>query len=232
MGDLNLTAFQSRVLLALGNAQTSHPVVAAGLHTQAINDAANDLIRRFPDHFPEHTDVTWTLGPTTVGLNSIALPDNLNVIVTVRHSNGTTITSGNWTSVEEEVVAETDAETIGLLNKDSTVTGYPKLFARKGTNLIYHPTTRTGYTTTFRLYGMSGETRLSAGGDTFRMNRDFDEAVVLLGAAKLARIIGYTERADELEMAAERKVGRGLSVVNFEAPPSCIVSPFDFGRCD
>lgn len=222
MGDLNLGQLQGAVLRAVGNVQTDHPVIAAGDHTRCINDAANDLCRLFPDRFPEHNARTWTDGPTVLGDNAIALPSNLLTLDRVTHSDGATITLGDWSSIEERIVTQSTVETIGILDKASDVTGYPILWARQGTSLLYYPTTRTGFLTTFNLYGMSREEPLVAGGDVFRFDRDFDEAVVLLGAAKLARIIGYTERAAELEVAAKRKIGEGLSVILYEAPVTFI----------
>ena len=216
MGDLNLGQYQSAVRRALDNLRAGHPAIVAGDHTRCINDAANDLIRWYPNHFPEHHNRTWTDGPTTVSANSIALPSNLIELQRVVHSNGATITSGDWSSTKEVLVSPITAETIGLAAKSSTQPGYPTLWDRKGYNLLYWPTTRTGYTTTFRFYGISGETRLSAGGDTFRMHRDFDQAIILLGASKLAVVIGWTERALELEAAARRVVTSGKSVVGRE----------------
>jgi len=230
MGDLTLSQYQTRVLLALKNVRSTHPAVVAGLHTQAINDAANDLVRTYPDRFPEHNDNSWTLGPTIVGENKIALPDNLLVIGAVRSADSTTDPAG-WEDTDERVVSRVSTQTIGLLDKASSDTGYPNLWDRKGTNLIYYPTTRTGYTTYLRVYGLAGETRLSAAGSTFRLHRDYDEAVVLFAAAKLARMLGFTERADELEAAAKRKMGDGISVVNEEAAPMVLRSSLDFGGC-
>ena len=77
MGDLTLTQYRTRVLLALDNLSSDHPVVSGDLHTQAINDAANDLVREYPDLFPEHgANRTWTTGPTVAGDNAFALPTN------------------------------------------------------------------------------------------------------------------------------------------------------------
>lgn len=217
MGDLNLTALKSAVLRTLANVQADHPMVAAGDDVRCINDAANDLIRWYPLHFPEHAKSrSWTDGPTVAGSNKVALPDNLVVLERVVHSNGATITSGDWSAAREQFMAPFTVETIGLLEKSNTRTGFPTLWDRKVTELVYYPTTQAGFETTFRFYGISGETPLSAGGDTFRMHRDFDPIVVLLGASKLAMLIGYTERAVELETAARRAMTSGRGVVGRE----------------
>lgn len=219
MGDLTLANYQTRVLLALGNLDTDHPVISGGLHTTAINDAANDLIRMYPERFPEHNDNTWTLGPTTVGLNTIALPSNLLVIEKVNRSDDA-VPAGSppsdWTSIKELLVSQLNTHTIGMSKKDSDVDGYPMSWDRKATNLLYWPTTRTGYTTYFRIYGLAGEERISAAGATFRMHRDYDEAIILFAASKVATLIGRPKRSAELEAAARRKVEGGLGVVNEE----------------
>ena len=219
MGDLTLANYQARVLLLNNNLPTTDPYAVAGLHTQAINDAANDLVRDYPDLFPEHgANRTWTQGPTIVGDNAIAIPDNVLTLHRLVHSNGETITNGDWSSVAEIFVPPISAEVIGLQNKDSSVVGYPTEWDRKGNQIYYYPTTRTGYETTFRLYGTSNETRLTASGDTFRIHRDYDESVVVLGSSKFARVIGDTARADELEAQVRRRLGppRPLKPLNKE----------------
>ena len=228
MGNMNLGQMQAAVLRALDNLRSNHPMVVAGDHTRCINDAAADVIRLFPERFVEHHDRSWTTGPTAVSADLISLPNNLLVLQKVRHSDGATITAGDWSSIEEKVVSHVSVETIGLLNKVTTIADYPRLYDRKGTNLLYHPTTRTGFTTTFRFYGISRETPISAAGDTFRMDRDFDEVIVLLGAAKLARLIGYSDRAVELETAAKRRVGEGISVTLHEAGTHVIEPIWNF----
>jgi len=218
MGDLTLAQYQSRVLLLLNNTRTTHPAVVAGLHTQAINDAANDLIRMYPNRFPEHNGNSWTIGPTTVGDNLVALPSNLLAIDRVHHSQDATITPSDpdtWNTVQERYVAPITKGTIGLLSKSAS-TGYPTLWDRKSTNLLYFPTTATGYATYFRIYGLAGELKLSAAGDTFRLHRDFDEAVTLLAASKFAEVIGQPERSFELEASTKRKMTGGMSVTGRE----------------
>lgn len=217
MGNLNLGQYETAVLGALDGLRANHPLVVANEHTRCINDAANDLIRWFPNHFPEHKKKrTWSTGPTTVGENQIALPENLNVLERVVHSGGETITDGDWTAVRERYMAPFTTETIGLLDKSTSRTGYPTLWDRKGVNLIYFPTTQTGFTTTFRFYGSSGEIRLTASGDTFRMNRDFDQVIILLAASKMAMLVGYLDRSIALETAARRIMTSGQSVVGRE----------------
>lgn len=216
MGDLTRADYQERVLLALKNLRSSSPVVSAGIHTDAINHAVNRLIRMAPDMFPEHNNNSWTQGPTTVGANSIALPENLLVLRDVRCSDATVITNGDWSSVKERVVPIVDTDTIGLLSKDSSVTGYPRVCDRKGNSLIYWPTTRTGYTTYLRFYGIAGEAALTADGSTFRTHRDFDAAIVFLAAEEVATYLGWTERAKELYAAAEAALATSANILGKE----------------
>lgn len=223
---MTLAQYQTRVLLALGNLSTAHPVISTGMHTSAINDAANDLIRWYPDRFPEHNDNSWTLGPTVVGENKITLIDTgltyttILVIDKVRRpkdEDAATDPAG-WEDTQEVVVSHTDVATIGLQTKESSDTGYPRLYDRKGNYLMYHPPTRTGYTSYLRVYGLAGEVRLVGASDTFRMAPDFDEAVILLAASKVANFMpGRAARSMELEAAARRKMTDGLSVINRES---------------
>lgn len=231
MSTMTLAQYQTRVLLALGNLSTAHPVISATMHTSAINDAANDLIRWYPDRFPEHSDNSWTLGPTVVGENKISLFDTgltystILVIDKVRRpkdEDATTDPAG-WEDTQEMVVSHTDVSTIGLQAKESSDSGYPRLYDRKGNYLMYHPTTRTGYTTYLRIYGLAGEVRLVGASETFRIGPDFDEAVILLAAAKVAMFMpGRAARSMELEAAARRKMTDGLSVINRESDDRAI----------
>lgn len=216
MGDLTRAEYQTRVLLALKNLRTTHPAIAAGVHTEAINHAANRLIRMAPDMFPEHYNNSWTQGATTVGANTIALPENMLVLRDVRCSDETVITAGDWSGAQERVVPIVGADTIGLLNKDATLTGYPRLCDRKGTNLIYWPTTRTGYTTYLRFYGIAGEAALTADGSTFRTHKDWDAAIVLLAAEEVATYLGWIDRAKELLAAAKEHLGSSANILGKE----------------
>lgn len=232
MGDYNLTGYQNLVIGMIDELESDNPRVVAGDHTDCINWAANNLIRMFPDRFPEHQDNTWVSGPTTVSYNYLAIADNILAIDCVNQTEGATVsavTPGlSLAGIAEEPVAKTNAGIIALLNKSTTTTGYPKLWARQGTNLLYHPTTQTGYTTTFIIHGLAGEVPLSSGGATFRLHRDYDEIVALLAAAKMARICGFTDRSMELNDAAKRTLGEMFSVPNYEAPMMVIGSEFEF----
>lgn len=231
MGDLTLSDFQEQVLLVLGNIPSAHPVIAAGMHTKAINDAANDLIRIYPEKFPEHQNNSWTTGLTTVGENKIALPDNMLVLERVQRpvdADATTNPAG-WEDTNEMVVSKAEAWQIGIMSKESSDTGYPRLYVRSGSDLLYHPPTRTGFTTYLRIYGLAGEERLSAPGETFLMHRDFDEAIVLFAASKVAMLIpGMMERSRELKAEVRDKMAGGLSVVGREAVTMCMQG-LDFG---
>lgn len=220
MGNLNLSQYQAAVLRAAGNIRASVPAVLAGDHTRSINWAANQLIREYPEHFIEHLDNSWTLGPTEVGKNKIALADNVLIIDAVRTSDDATIDTtdsdtlaASWASTPEKILYPTSIERIGILNKAATTTGYPRRWARYGKALMYNPTTRTGYTTYLHIHGMAGEIPLTAAGNTFRLHYDYDEAVITKAAARFARIIGQKERADELEADVKRMMQEGVNIV-------------------
>jgi hypothetical protein len=214
MGDLTRAEYQERVLLALKNLRSTHPVVTAGIHTDAINHAVNRLIRMAPDMFPEHNNNSWTQGPTTVGDNLIALPENLLVLREVRSADSST--SPTWEDTKERVVPIVDTDTIGLLGKETTQAGYPRICDRKGTNLIYWPTTRTGYTTYLRFYGIAGEAALTADGETFRTHEHWDAAIVFLAAEEVATYLGWTDRAKELLAAAKEHLGSSANILGKE----------------
>lgn len=219
MGTLTKADFESRVLLTLRNLPPEHPIIAAGMHTTAINNAPNRLIRENPDLFPEHHNRSWTIGPTevpsagppVVSGNRVPLPGNLYELHEVRRNDSDT-DPGTWASTTEYIVTmpQNAVALIGQLAKDSTVTGFPTICGRKDSDLYYFPTTRADFECYFRLYGTSCESALVDSGDTFLMHRDWDQAIVLMAASEVAEAIGWTERAQELlAMAGTRIKARG-----------------------
>lgn len=240
MSDMTLADYQAEVLLTLGNLSTSHPLIARGMHTRAINAAADDLIRWYPDRFPEHNDNSWTIGPTVAGENKVTLLDStlgystILVIDKVHRPEDSAASTDpdGWEDTQEVPVSHSDVSTIGLMTKSASDTGYPSLYDRKGNYLIYHPTTRAGYESYLRVYGLAGEVHLVAAGDTFRMAANFDEALTLLAASKVAMYMpGRMQRSTELEAAARRKMTDGLSVTNRELD-DLAVEGFGFGSGD
>lgn len=218
MGALTKAEYEERVKLACGNVPAAHPIIAAGMHTTAINNAPNWLIRANRDLFPEHNDNSWTIGPTAAGDDSVAIPANLLILEKVTHSEDAVPVGGSdWTLIQERPVAIiSNVATIGLIAKPTTATGYPTMVARKGNVLVFNVTTSAGYETYFRLRGLAGEMRLSASGETFRMHEDFDSIIVQLAAAEVFEMIGQYDRADALRAAVGQKLSAMRSVVASE----------------
>jgi hypothetical protein len=213
MGELTLAQYQTRVRLACGNVPVAHPVFAEGMHTTAINNAPNTLIRENPDLFPEHQDNTWTVGATIVGDNLIELPENLLILERVTCSRDAVVVGSDWTAVQEYPVALISGHVIGLIDKPATTTGYPTMCDRKGNALWYNVTTQTGFTTYFRFYGVAGEVPLVGAGETFRMHRDFDTSIIQYATAETLEMMGQYDRAMEVRTAAERNLQKQRGVV-------------------
>lgn len=218
MSALTLAQFQSRVKLACGNIPDAHPVIAEDMHTTAINNAPNQLIRENPDLFPEHHNNSWTVGPTVATDNLIALPENLQVLERVTCSRDAVpvgVPASDWTLIHEYPVAmpSNGASVIGMVAKPTTATGYPTICDRKGNFLLYNVTTQTGFTTYFRLYGTAGEARLTEPGHQFRMHPDFDTVIILYAAAEVLTMMDKTDRAMEKLAMAERLLAPQRSVV-------------------
>lgn len=212
MGTLTLADYTSRVLKQLRNLPTAHPVVTEGFVLTAINNAPNRLIRENRDLFPEHHARSWTVGPTEVPAtgppiiagNRIPIPDNLLELHKVR-TNQSSVNPGTWASTQEYVVTmpTNGVDVIGLSSKETT--GWPSMCGRKDSDIMYWPTTSAGFECYFRLYGVSRELALENDDDTFLMDRDFDQVIVLLAASEVAEVIGWTDRASELlQMAGSR----------------------------
>jgi hypothetical protein len=224
VGDLTLSQYQSAVIRTCGNVESTHPVISAGDHTRAINAAVNELIRMFPDKFPEHHNRSWTLGPTVVGTSRVALPSSMLYVSRVRHS-GSSTDPTTWASTREQPVEKFTPELIGLLDKASTVTGYPTHWTRKNNDLLIYPTPQTGYTCYLRVYGASREDALTAAGQAFRTDADWDDPIVLLASSRVSLLMDRPERAAELRAEAERILGTSMSAPAAErrTGPSYIV---------
>jgi hypothetical protein len=217
MGALTLSDYQTEVRLALGNMQTSHPLYSGGIVTRAINQAANDLVRmaiggngKHADLFPELRN-SWTVGPTIVGDNSIARPSDCIVVTDVVSAQSSTLP--DWADTQEQPVGFVmQPEIIGQLSKDSTIADYPRLWARKANRIVYHPTTRTGYTDYFRFYGLASCVALAAAADTFPLDAAWDNVIVLLASYSVAAKLGWTERATGYLAMAKTQINETANV--------------------
>lgn len=218
MGTLTLADYRVEVRLSLGNLPTSHPLYTQSLVDRAINQAPNRLIRmafggngQLVHLFPEKHN-SWTIGPTVVGRNRIALDSDILVPLDVRSSESST--SPTWADTQERVVSGPKTpQLIGLLNKDATaVTGYAKLWTRKANDIMYHPTTRTGFVDYFRVYGIAREAPITSAGATFTLSEDWDDHIVLLAAERVARKMSWTDRANELLSEVRDQVNETLRV--------------------
>jgi hypothetical protein len=232
VGDLTLAQYQTEVILAVGNVPSQHPLIAAGIHTRAINRAPNRLIRMAPHLFPEHKDRSWEIGPTVVGDNRIAIPATCSVVRAVHSADDDTGGAPYpWEDIDEREVSRTEGLTVGLLEKDEDEsTGFPQMWDRQVNSIVYYPTTRTGFETYLRLYGDSIEAALSASGDTFRIHADWDNLIVLMAAQELAMKLDRGDRARELkeevkdELAKFNVVAEGDSdgAVSVEGMPTTL----------
>lgn len=222
MGALTLAQYQARVLLACGNPSSEHPVVAEGMHTTAINNAPNNLIRENPDLFPEHNDNSWTIGPTSnipAGDSDdswVKLPSNLvelqRVTISLDAVPSGTPPSG-WSRIQEYPVAIIKESTLGLLAKTDASSGYPSMCARKANVLEYSPRTQAGYETYFRLRGIAGEVPLDSGDAKFLMHENFDSIIIQLATAEVLEMMQQYESAAGILSAAERKIAKMRGVV-------------------
>lgn len=235
MGALSLSQYQERVKLACGNLPDAHPIIAAGMHTTAINNAANNLIRENPDFFPEHQNNTWTIGATAAGDDDVSIPANLTELQRVTCSRDA-IPSGapptGWTLIQETVVAMVRENVMGLLDRAVTTTDYPTMCARKGLLLKFYPATAAGFETYFRLYGIAGEAPLVEPDDTFRMHADFDSIIIQIAASEVLTMTGQIDAAAGILGAAERSLAKMRPVVARERalrPAMVRVAGFPWG---
>lgn len=208
MSTMTLATYKTAVRRTLGNIPTSFPQISDAMDERAINSAANAIIRRYPTHFPETRNYAWQIGPTVVGQNSIALPAAsstspkvLEIHRVVTNALETTPSSApsSWAEVDEQFVAPIPVHIIGQGGKDSDIDGYPSQWERQGSNILYWPPTRTGYTCYLRAYGQRGEYLITSA-QSFLVDADFDDAIIFDAAAILCTSIGWVEKASALRV--------------------------------
>lgn len=218
MSTLTLAQMKTEVLLICGNEETSNPIIAADLHTRAINSAPNRLIRIVSnaDLFPEKHVRVATAAATVVGSNTIALPTSPPIAIVTRVTRTESSSAPTLADTTEKEMSLSTVEEIGLLDKASTLVEYPSLWARYGETIMYHPTTRTGKTTYLVVYGIAEEAAISDSAATFGLNARWDQAIVLLAASEVELKMNHPDRAAQLEEAAKVRIAESMNIMGRE----------------
>ena len=131
MSTLVLATYQTLVRRALGNIPTSFPQLDDGMDITAINAAPNTLIRRYPQHFPECRNHTWTIGPTIVGDNTIALPAQSSFTNQPANDGVEVISSSAADTTQTATVIGTTYGTINVVRETVSLNGVTQVATTK-----------------------------------------------------------------------------------------------------
>lgn len=231
---MNLTQLQTIVGTVVGNLgqQSSHPFYkfifpASGNESESvINRAGNRLITlaagangQNAGLFPELRN-SWTVGPTTAGTNTYSTPSDAVVITDVQTARDLTdaqaSTPPNWNITREYPLTYMAPEMFGILTKDSTVTNFPAIWSKKGKTILVWPTPDALHLDYMRWYGLKIENVLVGPSDTFFMNPVWHDLVATLASEMLARMMGWTDQANELMQQFQVDLAGTMNVVAME----------------
>jgi len=117
---------------------------------------------------------------------------------------------------ERKIVSETNWPTWELTTKDSTRTGYPRLWTRFGNKIYFDPVPRTSYTTDLYLIGLKENKTMVQTTDVPDVDARWHDAildyVVYLGAKEM----GWDELADRSLAACDKQILQTLSILGVE----------------
>ncbi len=225
MAAITLTTMQSRVAVNCGNLPTNHKVYTDSTSLKDyINEAGRRVVlmavidpvtKRRRDNFeafPELRDRVWydvtvNTQPYLLMPSDCLVPDSITCTrVTTAYAQG---------SDNEFIVVEKDIDTFKLLQK-STPKGFPQIWCRSGTQLLFWPTpssSPTNYLTQTILRGIREEQDLVNSGDTFQMDERWHPAVVDEACSLTSRALNRWDEADKWHAAAEQKIVEAVSLL-------------------
>ena len=215
---MNNLGMKSEVRRMLGNLQTSHPMVVAGDDQAWVNRGVSDVVlmgiqglKQGIDLFPE-LRTTWTSDLTVNSINNQQLPADKLIVTSVASFDSNAVVNLNTQRVLP--VNYVKPEVFEVITKDSTRTGFPRIWTMEGRSIKYHPTpssSPTDYRTYLRYFGIQKDPYpdMSADADTPVIAAQWHGACVLRAAAHGARALGWFDAAKEWD--AECKNILGLS---------------------
>jgi hypothetical protein len=220
---------QAEVAQSIENLQTTDPmypyILGDATHPSLLTQAANKLIitaiggnNYVAGLFPELEDIS-DFGPSTAGSNVIPRPSD--AILVYEMTSARSGTSPDWNISREWPVTYVQPLHFGYLTKDTTVTGYARLWTRIGDNVKLWPTPSSAYLDYFRRYYLKQEPTLTAGASLL-MNARWNDLVVKMTAAMVLEKMKRYDDSKVLMESAVNEIKMSVNLTAAEAHPRAI----------
>jgi hypothetical protein len=209
---------KTRVALNLGNLQSSDPFytyIGSWVNSaqRAVVTRTLSKARRSFNIFRELVD-KWT-AVTAVNELRVDVPADLLVIEKVY-----SFDSSSAPDLDDDTVkpmAEIPLHKFDILSRDTSISGYPRLWSRDGDFINVYPTPRTGKTTYLLLRGIGDVEAMSADGDDPIIKERWHDAILFyacyLGALELNRV----DEAQKWLDACDRHIMQTIDIMGLES---------------
>jgi hypothetical protein len=217
---MDFSELKAETILQLGNLHSSHPQY--GNVGDWVNRAMHRVIvtavganRPRPNLFPE-LNTSWKSPITTAGTNYLDLPTDKLAITDVFSFD--TSSDPNLSTTRSLPMGWVPREHFEVIPRDSTVTGYPRLWTMKGKRIYIWPTPSASTVTYLHVYGIQREPTLSANSDEPLMNEIWHDAIVNFASYIGAMKLGWVEDAKAFRDAALEEIATAANISALETP--------------
>lgn len=225
---MNFGDMKTEVARILGNMQSSD--ILYGDLGKWVNDSIDSVItmayggnRANLNLFPELLTDWDTSGPTISGDNEIDMPVDALVVTDVSSYDSSAAITRATTKLQP--LSFVPWKHFRLLQKDSTVKGYPRIWSWRGRTISIWPTPSTDYLTYINIAGCQKEPALSSAADTTMVtNAKWHNVFVNRAAAEGALKKGWSAKHQELMKAVKDEVQLAVSLKGLynAATPSAV----------
>jgi hypothetical protein len=215
---MNYLVLKTRTALNLGSMQSSDPFYTylgsyVNSAQRAVVTRTLSKARRSFNLFRELVD-KWT-AITTVNDLRVSVPPDLLVVERVYSFDSTDVPDLDDDTAKP--MAEIPLNKFDILSRDTSISGYPRLWSRDGDYISVYPTPRTGKTTYLMLRGIGDVNALSADLDEPIIKERWHDAILFyacyLGALELNRV----DEAQKWLDACDRHIMQTIDIMGLES---------------
>jgi hypothetical protein len=215
---MDFSTLKTRTALNLGNLQSSDPFYtylgswvnsaqrAVVTRTLSKGRRSFNLFRELMEKFSAVTSVNDL---------RVAVPDECLVVERVYSFDSSAVPDLDDDTVKP--VVEIPIHKFDILSRDTSISGYPRLWSRDGDFINVYPTPRTGYTTCLLLRGIGDVNALSDNADEPIIKERWHDAILFyacyLGALELNRV----DEAQKWLDACDRHIMQTIDILGLES---------------
>jgi hypothetical protein len=215
---MNFGVLKTRTALSLGNLQSSDPFysylgdwVNSGQRAVVVRTLSK--ARRSFNLFRELME-KWT-AVTSLNDLRVAVPDDCLVIERVYSFDSSSAPDLDDDTVK--LMAEIPISKFDILSRDTSISGYPRLWSRDGDFINIYPTPRTGKTTYLLVRGVGDVNTLANSGDEPIIKERWHDAILFyacyVGALELNRV----DEAQKWLDACDRHIMQTIDILGLES---------------